>query len=51
MILKTVEEDILDSDVKHIAVAVNIEGINDCEFAGRVIDYGWKELDNISERR
>lgn len=44
MIVKAKNEDIFNTDAKHIAFAVNVEGINDSGFAGSVVAKGWKEL-------
>ncbi|MDO4962773.1 MAG: hypothetical protein Q4E75_01555 [bacterium] len=44
MIIKTVQDDIFNSEAKHIAFAVNTEGYNDSGFAGQVSDKYWNEL-------
>ncbi len=49
MIVRTIQEDIFKSDVKHIAFAVNVEGFNDSGFAGQVSSQYWKELADIPE--
>lgn len=50
MVIKTVQGDIFDCDAKHIAFAVNTEGINDSGFAGQVSRKYWKELENCGEQ-
>lgn len=49
MVIKSINEDILNSDVKHIAFAVNIEGYNDSGFAGMISKKFWEELANCGE--
>lgn len=44
MIVDTVKGDILESPHKHIAFAINTEGINDSGFAGLVARRFWPEL-------
>lgn len=44
MVVKTVDGDIFKTDAKHIAFAINKEGINDAGFAGNVAYY-WPELE------
>lgn len=46
MIVKTVNGDIFNTDLKHIAFAVNAEGHNDSGFAGQVSARYWPELRN-----
>ena len=49
MIVKTLPKDILKTDIKHIAFAINKEGYNDAGFAGQVSYIYWPELANIWE--
>ena len=49
MVIKTVQEDIFNTEAKHIAFAVNTEGHNDSGFAGQVSSKYWKELANCGE--
>lgn len=51
MIIRTVQDDIFKSKEKHIAFAVNAEGINDSGFAGQVSRQYWKELANCGEHK
>lgn len=44
MVVKTIQDDIFNSKVKHIAFAINSEGLNDAGFAGQVSSQYWKEL-------
>ena len=44
MVVKTVQDDILKSEAKHIAFAINMEGINDAGFAGKISNEYWPEL-------
>lgn len=46
MIVKTVQDDIFNSEAKHIAFAVNTEGYNDAGFSGQVSSKYWNELAN-----
>ena len=46
MVVKTVQDDIFNSEAKHIAFAVNSEGYNDAGFAGQVSSKYWSELAN-----
>lgn len=46
MVVKTVQDDIFNSEAKHIAFAVNTEGYNDAGFAGQVSSKYWNELVN-----
>ena len=46
MIIKTVRDDILNSEAKHIAFAINTEGHNGSGFAGKVSKKYWPELAN-----
>ncbi len=46
MIIKSIPENIFDTDAKHIAFAINTEGYNDAGFAGQVSSKYWKELAN-----
>lgn len=49
MVVKTVQDDIFNSETKHIAFAVNTEGYNDSGFAGQVSRKYWNELANCGE--
>lgn len=49
MVVKTVQDDIFNSETKHIAFAVNTEGYNDSCFAGQVSRKYWNELANCGE--
>lgn len=49
MIISAKDGDIFQTDAKHIAFAVNVEGLNDSGFAGKVAKYGWDELANIGK--
>ena len=49
MIIKTVQEDIFKSSAKHIAFAINVEGVNNSGFAGQVSSQYWNELANCGE--
>ena len=44
MVVKTVQDDIFNSEAKHIAFAINSEGYNDAGFAGKVSSEYWPEL-------
>ena len=44
MVVKTIQEDIFNTEAKHIAFAVNTEGYNDSGFAGQVSSKFWNEL-------
>lgn len=44
MVVKTVQDDIFNSEAKHIAFAINTEGYNDAGFAGKVSSKYWPEL-------
>lgn len=46
MVIKSVSENIFDTDAKHIAFAINTEGYNDAGFAGQVSSKYWEELAN-----
>ena len=46
MVIKTVNDDIFNTDAKHIVFAANTEGYNDCGFAGLVSSKYWDELAN-----
>lgn len=46
MVIKTVQDNIFNSEAKHIAFAVNTEGYNDAGFAGQVASEYWNELAN-----
>lgn len=49
MVVKTVQDDIFNSDAKHIAFAVNTEGYNDFGFSGQISDKYWNELADCGE--
>lgn len=49
MVVKTVQDNIFNSEAKHIAFAVNTEGYNDSGFAGQVSRKYWNELANCGE--
>lgn len=49
MIVKSINEDILNSNFKHIAFAINKEGYNDSGFAGMISSKFWKELKTCGE--
>lgn len=49
MVIKTVQDDIFNSEAKHIAFAVNAEGYNGFGFAGEVAKKCWTELANCGE--
>ena len=44
MIIKAVQDNIFNTDAKHIAFAINTEGINDAGFAGNISRKYWNEL-------
>ena len=44
MIVRAIQGDVFASDAKHIAFAINSEGINDGGFSGAVYRNYWKEL-------
>ena len=44
MVIKTIQDDVLNSEAKHIAFAINAEGYNDAGFAGRISSEYWPEL-------
>ena len=50
MIVETKKDDIFNTGAKHIAFAINTEGLNDAGFAGEVVTHGWGELTNLGER-
>lgn len=49
MVVKTIQEDIFNTEAKHIAFAVNTEGYNDAGFAGQVSSKYWNELANCGK--
>lgn len=49
MVVKTVQDNVFNSEAKHIAFAVNAEGYNDSGFAGQVSRKYWNELANCGE--
>jgi hypothetical protein len=44
MVLEIVRGDVLSTECKHIIFAVNIEGLNDAGFAGRITSDFWPEI-------
>ena len=44
MVVKTINQDIFETEAKHIAFAINTEGYNDAGFAGAVASKFWPEL-------
>ena len=51
MVIKSVQDNIFNSEAKHIAFAVNTEGYNDAGFAGQVSSKYWNELANCGEHK
>lgn len=51
MIVKTVQGNVFDTSLNHIAFAVNTEGYNDSGFAGAVSSRFWPTLSNIGPRK
>ena len=49
MVVKTVQDNVFNTEAKHIAFAVNTEGYNDAGFAGQVARKYWKEIANCGE--
>ncbi len=49
MVVKTIQDNIFNSDLKHIAFAINVEGLNDSVFAGQVSRCYWPELSRCGE--
>lgn len=49
MIIKTIHDDVFKTDAKHIAFAINKEGINDSGFAGEVTSKYWNELEDCGK--
>ena len=49
MVVRTVQDNVFNSEAKHIAFAVNAEGFNDSGFAGQVSSEYWNELANCGE--
>ena len=49
MIVKTVRGDIFNTEAKHIAFAINTEGVNDAGFAGIVARKYWPELESCGK--
>lgn len=49
MVVKTVQDDIFNSEAKHIAFAVNKEGFNDAGFSGLISNKYWQELANCGK--
>lgn len=46
MVIKAIQDDVFNTDAKHIAFAINKEGINDAGFSGQVTTRYWGELTN-----
>lgn len=44
MVVKTIQDDIFNSEAKHIVFAANTEGLNDSGFAGQVTSNCWPEF-------
>lgn len=44
MIIKASKSNVFETEAKHIAFAINMEGINDSGFAGQVASKYWNEL-------
>ncbi|MDD4409320.1 MAG: hypothetical protein PHW52_01565 [Candidatus Pacebacteria bacterium] len=44
MIVREEAGDIFKTQCKHIMFAVNVEGVNDCGFAGQVSSHYWPEI-------
>lgn len=51
MITNQVQGDIFAAPQRHIAFAVNVEGLNDSGFAGKVAERFWPELANIGKNK
>ena len=49
MLIKSIQEDVLLSDEKHIAFAINKEGYNDAGFSGEISKLFWNGLDKCGE--
>lgn len=49
MVIKTIHDDIFNTAAKHIAFAINTEGLNDSGFAGKVSLNYWPEIANCGE--
>lgn len=49
MVVETVQDDIFNTEAKHIAFAINAEGYNDSGFAGVVSSKYWPELASCGE--
>ena len=49
MVVKTVQDDIFNSEANHIAFAINTEGYNDSGFAGQISSKYWNELANCGK--
>lgn len=47
MIVKTVRDNIFNTDVRHIVFAINKEGYNDVGFSGKVSSKIWPELSDF----
>lgn len=50
MIIKTSNDNIFNTKAKHIAFAINTEGLNDSGFAGK-ISQNWRDLENCGKNR
>ena len=51
MLIRSVQDDVFKTDAKHIAFAINTEGLNDSGFAGYISENYWKELENCGEHK
>lgn len=49
MVVKVVQDDILNTNAKHIAFAINTEGYNDTGFAGEIAKKYWNKLTNCGK--
>ena len=49
MVVKTIQDDVFNTEAKHIAFAINSEGYNDAGFAGKVASKYWPELEVCGE--
>ncbi len=49
MVVRTVQDDIFNSEAKHIAFAFSSEGIIDSEFVWNICKQYWNELENCGE--
>lgn len=51
MVVKAVKADVFETESRHIAFAINKEGINDSGFAGLVADKYWPEIKYCGEHK